>query len=108
MVPDAPGSGYDVTARTAAKALEDVGLVRGVEVFNLPGAGGSVGVRRLAYEHGTGSLVMLMGLGVVGSEYGRTAGALHRTIQIARLIQEPNTIVVTHDAPYRTLADLVA
>lgn len=107
MVPNAPGSGYDVTARTVAKALEDSGLVRGVEVFNLPGAGGAVGVQRLVYERGSGSLVMLMGLGVVGSEYGRAGSALHRTTPIARLLQEPNMVVVTHDSPYRTLADLV-
>lgn len=108
MVPNAPGSGYDVTARTVAKALEDAGLVRGVEVFNLPGGGGAVGARRLVYEHGSGSLVMLMGLGVLGSEYGRRDAALHRTTPIARLLQEPNMVVVTHDSPYRTLAELVA
>jgi putative tricarboxylic transport membrane protein len=112
MVPNAPGSGYDVTARTAAKALADAGIVQGVEVFNLPGAGGSVGVRRLSYERGNGDLVMLMGLGVVGSQYSNHAGSaamtLRRTTPVARLIQEANMVVVTHDSPYRTLTDLVA
>ncbi|GIJ46179.1 C4-dicarboxylate ABC transporter substrate-binding protein [Virgisporangium aliadipatigenens] len=107
MVPNAPGSGYDVTARTLAKALEDAGLVRGVEVFNLPGAGGSVGVQRLVYERGRGSLLMLMGLGVVASEHSGATAALRETTPIARLIQEPNMIVVTRDAPFRTLSDLV-
>ena len=111
MVPNAPGSGYDVTARTAAKALEDAGIVPGVEVFNLPGAGGSVGVQRLAYERGNGRLVMLMGLGVVGSQYtnraGREGATLRDLTPIARLIQEPNMIVVTRDSPYRSLEDLV-
>jgi putative tricarboxylic transport membrane protein len=111
MVPNAPGSGYDVTARTAAKALEDEHIVGGIEVFNLPGAGGWVGVQRLAYERGNGRLVMLMGLGVVGSQYTnrtlREAATLRDTTPIARLIQEPNMIVVTRDSPYRTLDDLV-
>src|SRR5690606_40610151 len=42
MVPNSPGGGYDITARTAAKVLEESGLARNVEVFNLPGAGGTV------------------------------------------------------------------
>ena len=48
LVPNAPGGGYDVTARTAAKALEDAGITGSVEVFNLPGAGG----HRRARPHG--------------------------------------------------------
>ena len=44
MVPNTPGSGYDLTARSAVKTLEDEGLARGVEVFNLPGASGAVGL----------------------------------------------------------------
>lgn len=35
MVPNSPGSGYDSTARTVARALEDEGILREVEVFNL-------------------------------------------------------------------------
>ena len=67
MVPNAPGSGYDITARTVATILDTGGTRRGVEVFNLPGTGGMVGLRRLMYEQGNGSLLMLMGLGLVGA-----------------------------------------
>ncbi|MEV4753591.1 tripartite tricarboxylate transporter substrate binding protein [Micromonospora sp. NPDC049559] len=109
MVPNAPGSGYDVTARTAAKALEDAGVIRGVEVFNLPGGGGLVGLRRLGYERGNARLTMLMGLGVVGSQYATPAPVtLQDTTPVARLIEEPAIVVVTRDSPYRELADLVA
>ena len=38
MVPNTPGSGYDLTARAASKAMEDAGLAQNVEVFNVPGA----------------------------------------------------------------------
>jgi putative tricarboxylic transport membrane protein len=108
MVPNAPGSGYDITARTAAKAIEDAGIVRGVEVFNLPGAGGAVGLRRLTYEKGNGRLMMLMGLGLVGAQYTSGAGAtLHDTTPIARLMEEPEVVVVTKDSPYDSLRDLV-
>ncbi|MGW0432532.1 tripartite tricarboxylate transporter substrate binding protein [Micromonospora sp. NPDC003197] len=108
MVPNPPGSGYDVTARTMAKALADGGITRNVEVFNLPGGGGVVGLRRLGYERGNGQLLMLMGLGVVGSQHtGNAPVTLQDTTPIARLIEEPAIIVVTRDSPYRELADLV-
>ena len=44
MVPNSPGGGYDITARTGAKVMEDAKIATGVEVFNLAGAGGTVGL----------------------------------------------------------------
>lgn len=105
MVPNAPGSGYDITARTVATSLD---VPSGVEVFNLAGAGGMVGLQRLVYERGNGDLMMLMGLGLVGAQH--TTGmsvTLDAVTPIARLIEEPEVVVVTHDAPLRTLDDLV-
>ncbi|MEU4447944.1 tripartite tricarboxylate transporter substrate-binding protein [Actinosynnema sp. NPDC050801] len=108
LVPNAPGGGYDVTARTAAKAMEDAGLIRNTEVFNLPGAGGTVGLGRTVSERGNGKLVMSMGLGVVGSVYTNKApSSLLDTTPIAKLIEEPDIVVVGKDSPYRTLDELV-
>ncbi|BCB78199.1 tripartite tricarboxylate transporter substrate binding protein [Phytohabitans flavus] len=109
MVPNAPGSGYDLTARTVAQALDAAGLVRDPEVFNLPGASGTVGLQRLVYERGNGDLLMLMGLGVVGAQLTERARAtLGQTTPVARLIEEPALVVVPRPAPYRSFADLVA
>ncbi|HEX6231753.1 MAG TPA: tripartite tricarboxylate transporter substrate binding protein [Jiangellaceae bacterium] len=109
MVPNAPGSGYDATARTVAKAFEDSQTVRGVEVFNLPGSGGTVGLQRLIYEEGNGQLLMLMGQGMVGAQYEYSSAAtLQDTTPIARLIEEPEIVVVSKGSPYRSLAELVA
>lgn len=109
IVPNAPGSGYDITARTAANAIRDAGIADGVEVFNLPGAGGGVGLRRLTYEKGNAHLLMVMGLGLVGAQYTSDVGAtLQDVTPIARLIEEPEVVVVTKDAPFRDLSDLVA
>ena len=108
MVPNSPGGGYDVTARTAAKAMEEGELTRNVEVFNLPGAGGTVGLGRLVSERGNDKLVMSMGLGVVGSVHtNNSPSSLQDTTPIARLIEEPDIVVVAKDSPYRTVADLV-
>jgi len=109
LVPNAPGGGYDITARTATKAMEDADLLRNAEVFNLPGAGGTVGLGRTVAERGNGKLVMSMGLGVVGSVYTNKApSSLLDTTPIAKLIEEPDIVVVGKDSPYRSLAELVA
>ncbi|RKT71813.1 putative tricarboxylic transport membrane protein [Saccharothrix variisporea] len=108
LVPNSPGGGYDVTARTAAKAMEDADLIRNAEVFNLPGAGGTVGLGRTVNERGNGKLVMSMGLGVVGSVYtNKSPSSLLDTTPIARLIEEPDIVVVGKDSPYRTLDELI-
>jgi putative tricarboxylic transport membrane protein len=108
MVPNTPGGGYDITARTAAKNAEDAGLTPGIEVFNLPGAGGTVGLARLVSEHGNGKLAMSMGLGVVGAVRSNHAPkTLADTTPIARLTEEQDVVVVAKDSPYRTIGELV-
>ncbi|GAA0931807.1 Bug family tripartite tricarboxylate transporter substrate binding protein [Pseudonocardia zijingensis] len=107
LVPNAPGGGYDITARTAAKAMEDAGITGAVEVFNLPGAGGTVGLGRTVNESGNDRLVMSMGLGVVGAVYTNDSPAtLTDATPIARLTQETEIVVVGKDSPLRTFDDL--
>ncbi|MET9802675.1 tripartite tricarboxylate transporter substrate binding protein [Streptomyces sp. NPDC006368] len=109
MVPNTPGGGYDITARTAARNAEDAGLTHSIEVFNLPGAGGTVGLTRLVGEHGNGKLAMSMGLGVVGAVHtNKTPKTLADTTPIARLTEEQDIVVVAEDSPYRTIQDLLA
>ena len=109
LVPNAPGGGYDVTARTAAKAFEDAKLTGPIEVFNLPGAGGTVGLGRTVNEAGDDRLIMSMGLGVVGSVFTNNSPAtLADVTPIARLTQETEVVVVPKESPLRTMADLVA
>ena len=108
MVPNAPGGGYDTTARTAAKVLEDSKVTGSVQVFNLPGAGGTVGLQRIVNEKGNGKLAMQMGLGVVGAAYTQKSQAtLGDTTPIAKLIEEAGAIVVPKDSPYQDINQLV-
>lgn len=109
MVPNTPGGGYDTTARVSAKVMDDAQIADNAEVFNLAGAGGTVGLARLINEKGNGDLAMLMGLGVVGSSYTNDSDAkLTETTPIAKLIEEPGAIMVSKDSPYETIDDLVA
>src|SRR5215218_6056829 len=108
MVPNAPGSGYDTTARAWAQVLEEEGLAESIEVFNLEGAGGTVALQRLVNEKGNAELLMQMGLGVVGAQYSNQSEAtLDQTTPIAKLIEEAEAIVVPADSPFQSLDDLV-
>jgi putative tricarboxylic transport membrane protein len=108
MVPNTPGGGYDTTARVAAKVMEETKVATGVEVFNLAGAGGTVGLARTVNEKGNKDLTMLMGLGVVGASYtNKSEAKLTATTPLARLIEEPGAIMVSKDSPYKTINDLM-
>ena len=109
MVPNSPGGGYDLTARTAVKIMEDDDLTGRVEVFNVIGAGGTVAMARLMNERGNDDLMMTMGLGVVGATYtnGSDIKASDATA-IAKLIEDPGALFVPADSPFRTVQDLVA
>ncbi|MBB3603531.1 putative tricarboxylic transport membrane protein [Mycolicibacterium sp. BK556] len=109
MVPNSPGGGYDLTARTAVKIMEDQDITGRVEVFNVLGAGGTVAMARLMNERGNDDLMMTMGLGVVGATYtnGSKIKASDATA-LAKLIEDPGAIFVPADSPFKTVADFVA
>ena len=108
MVPNSPGGGYDTTARVGAKVMEDSKIASTVEVFNLSGAGGTVGLAKLVNEKGNGDLAMMMGLGVVGATYTNKAAAkLSDTTPIAKLVEESSGIMVAKGSPYQSIDDLV-
>ena len=108
MVPNTAGGGYDTTARVAAKVMEDAKIATGVQVFNLPGAGGTVGLQRTVNEKGNGKLALQMGLGVVGATYtSKSKATLTQTTPLAKLIEEAGAIVVPKNSPYKTIGDLV-
>ncbi|HEU4547012.1 MAG TPA: tripartite tricarboxylate transporter substrate binding protein [Microlunatus sp.] len=108
MVPNTAGGGYDTTARAAAKVMDEIDATKNVEVFNLAGAGGTVGLSRTVSEKGNGQLMMMMGLGVVGAQYtNKSEAKLDQTTPIAKLIEESGAIVVPKNSPYQTIDDLV-
>lgn len=108
MAPAAPGGGWDQTARTAEQAIKSTDPERQVEVFNVPGAGGTIGLARLAKEQGNGNLLMVTGLVMVGAiEQNKSAVTLAETTPIAKLTEDYEIIVVPAESPHATLADLV-
>lgn len=110
MAPASPGGGWDGTSRAMQEVLQQTDIVPQVEVFNVPGAGGTVGLAQMAStEQGSEDLLMMMGLVMVGSILTNDAPVtLEQTTPIARLTGEYEVVVVPADSEFETLDDLLA
>ena len=108
MVPASPGGGWDTTARTLQRVIQQTGVARNVQVFNVEGAGGTIGIGQLAREDDD-ALLMMMGLVMVGAiDTNDSTTRLDDVTPIAQLIAETELVVVPADSPYDTLEDFVA
>ncbi len=110
MAPAAPGGGWDTTAREMQRVLQEEGIVETVEVYNVEGAGGTIGLAQLANdERGNDHQLMMMGLVMVGGiALNASEVTLDDVTPIARLTTEYEVIVVPADSEYQTLDDLIA
>ncbi|WP_327089822.1 tripartite tricarboxylate transporter substrate-binding protein [Nonomuraea sp. NBC_01738] len=109
MAPANVGGGWDQTSRTAEQAFKSADPSLKVEVYNVPGAGGTIGLAQLAGEKGNGKLLMTMGLVMVGAiEQNKSKVTLADTTPIAKLTEEYEIVVVPAESKLKTLADLVA
>ena len=107
MAPASPGGGWDTTARLMQRVIRSTGLARNVQVFNVEGAGGTIGLGQLARE-GDDALLMMMGLVMVGAiETNKATVGLRDVTPVARLLGEPEIVVAPKSSPYDTLADFV-
>lgn len=111
MAPAAAGGGWDTTARELQRVLDEEGIVEGdVEVYNVEGAGGTIGLAELVSEHaGNENVLMVMGLVMIGGiGLNQSPVTLEQVSPIAQLTGEFEVIVVPADSPYQTLDDLIA
>ncbi len=110
MAPAAPGGGWDTTAREMQRVLQEEGLVPTVEVYNVEGAGGTVGIAQLVNdEAGNDHHLMMMGLEMIGAiATNASPVTLEQTTPISSLTAEFEVIVVPADSEYQTLDDLIA
>ena len=68
FVPAAPGGGWDQTARTVEQVLRATGAVKGVQITNVGGAGGTVGLPQFLNQwKGQGNALMVAGMVMVGA-----------------------------------------
>ncbi len=109
MAPASPGGGWDQTSRAIQTVLQNQGIAKPVQVYNVPGAGGTIGLAQLYNAKGDGSQMMTMGLVMVGAILTNGSKVdLSRVTPIARLTGEYEVMVVPASSPYKTFKDLAA
>src|SRR5215213_4530875 len=110
MAPAAPGGGWDQTARSMQQALTQSGIAKSVQVTNVPGAGGSIGIAQLVNNSkGDGNQLMVNGFVMMGALLtNKSPVTLEQVTPIARLTAEAEAIVVPPDSPIKSAQDLVA
>jgi putative tricarboxylic transport membrane protein len=108
MAPAAPGGGWDQTARSMQQALTQSGIAKSVQVTNVPGAGGSIGIAQLVNNSkGDGNQLMVMGYVMVGALLtNKSPVTLEQTTPIARLTTEYEAIVVPANSPIKNAKEL--
>lgn len=110
MAPAAPGGGWDGTARSMQQALTASGIAKSVQVLNVPGAGGTIGLAQLINQgKGDGSQLMVNGFVMVGAILtNKSPVSLDQTTPIARLTAEALVYVVPSGSPIQNAKDLAA
>ena len=108
IAPAAPGGGWDQTARSMQQALVESGAAKSVQVTNIPGAGGTIGIAQFVNNaKGDGNQLMVSGLVMVGAILlNKSPVTLDHVVPIARLTQETQVIVVPASSPIKSVKEL--
>ena len=109
MAPAGPGGGWDQTARSMQAVLQEAGIVSNVQVTNVPGAGGTIGLAQFVNTaKGDPTQLIVGGYVMVGAIIANSSPvSLADVTPIARLTGEYEAIVVPKASPIQTMADLV-
>lgn len=108
MAPAAPGGGWDGFAREAQQAMKSIGTVNNVQVTNIPGAGGTIGLSQFVQMTGRHDMMMVTGGVMVGAvELANSETTLDDVELIARLADDYAALVVPADSDIQTLDDFV-
>jgi putative tricarboxylic transport membrane protein len=110
IAPASPGGGWDQTARTMQTAMQEAGVAGDVQVVNVPGAGGTIGLAQfISQNSGDPTKLIVGGYVMVGAILTNNSPySLDDVTPIARLTGEYEAIVVPAASPFQTIDDLVA
>lgn len=109
IAPAGPGGGYDQLARATQEVLQQNGLAAGVQVQNIPGAGGTIGLAQFVTKGSRSPSLLVAGLGLVGAiAINKSVVTLDQVTPLARLTGEYQPLVVAADSPIKSVNDLLA
>lgn len=106
--PAGAGGGWDAASRSLQEVMMATGNAKSVQVVNVPGAGGTVGLAQfVGAAKGSADQLLVAGITLVGASISNNSPVdLTQVTPIARLTGDPLVIVVPKDSPIQTIADL--
>jgi putative tricarboxylic transport membrane protein len=108
IAPANPGGGWDQTARAMQTVLQEAGLAANVQVQNIAGAGGTIGLAQfVTAKKRKGDAVLVAGQTLQGAIITNKAPVnLGQVTPLARIVGEYEIVVVPVDSPIKSLDDL--
>jgi putative tricarboxylic transport membrane protein len=108
MAPAGPGGGWDQTARTIQSTLQAEGLVSNIQVENVAGAGGTIGLQQFVNRStGDPTATIVGGYVMVGAIIANDSPvSLADITPLARLTGEYVVVVAAADSPISSAEDL--
>ena len=109
IAPAAPGGGWDQLAREMQREIERQALTATVQVENVPGAAGTIGLAQFVDgRRGHGDALLVNGLVMLGAIlWNQSPVSLAQVTPIARLTGEYKIVAVPASSPHRDMQSLV-
>jgi putative tricarboxylic transport membrane protein len=109
IAPAAPGGGWDQLAREMQREIERQALTAMVQVENVPGAAGTIGLAQLINgRRGDGGALLVNGLVMLGAIlWNQSPVSITQVTPIARLTGEYEVVAVPATSPHRDMQSLV-
>lgn len=109
IAPAATGGGWDGFARESQQVLRGESVVNNVQVVNIPGAGGTIGLSQFIRNPGVSDTLLVTGGVMVGAiALGDGEAGFDDVVPIARLADDYAALVVPADSELETLDDVLA
>lgn len=112
VAPSGAGGGWDLTARSIAKTMNDTKLIeKPITVENKPGGGGAVYMAEFATKEVKNDYVLMVKSPPIlinnNKAEGNSAYGYKDTTPLAQLTRDYGAIVVKNDSAYKTLQDVL-
>jgi putative tricarboxylic transport membrane protein len=108
IAPAGPGGGWDGFAREQQQALRTAGLVGNVQVVNIPGAAGTIGLGTFTTMTGRTDTILVTGSGMTGGiALNDSPVGFDDTRPIAKFAEDYDVIIVPAESPHESLKDLM-
>ena len=109
IAPAAPGGGWDQLAREMQREIDRQQLAAAVQVENVPGAAGTIGLAQLINaRRGDGEALLVNGLVMLGAIlWNESPVSISQVTPIARLTGEYEIVAVPAASPHHDMQSLV-